>query len=52
MITDEMVLAAAQAMYAKTKVSQKVLWDLLPRVAQKEMTDLARAALEAAEPLR
>jgi len=52
MITDAMVLAAAKAMFLKTKTSTAIVWDLLPRVVQQEMLDLARAGLEAAELVR
>jgi hypothetical protein len=52
MITDAMVLAAAKAMYLKTKTASLVVWDLLPRIVQDDMLNLARVALEAAEELR
>ena len=52
MITDAMVLAAAKAMYLKTKTSTHIVWDLLPSYVQDELLMMARTGLEAAEELR
>jgi len=52
MITDEMVLAGAKAIYRQTATSDTVVWDLLPDHAQELMLRYSRAALEAAEALR
>lgn len=45
---EETVDKAAQAVYAKTKTARKVQWALLPRNVQKEIRDLARAAITVA----
>lgn len=47
LITTHMVLAAAQAMYKRTKTGEWCAWDLLPQAAQNEMYSLAQTALEA-----
>lgn len=41
----------AKAIYAKTELSEKVAYDLLPRKVQREMQDVAKAVLDKAEEL-
>lgn len=50
--TQAMVEAGARALFSKTKIADKVTYDLLPRTAQFDMREMSLAVLLAAEPLR
>jgi hypothetical protein len=52
MITDAMALAAAKAMFNTTNTAKHIVWDLLPSHVQKNLVDMARVGLEAAELVR
>lgn len=52
MITEEMVLAAAKAIFNHTNTAKAIQWDLLPSHVQQHLCDYARVGLEAAEAFR
>jgi len=46
--TTEAIDAAAQAVYAKTQPSASIAWELLPRIVQHEIREVALTAINAA----